>query len=69
MNDDQVDVVPEPMVHTENPAFTALVERRGTRLCLEAEPHGVANAPCRLCLHQARRQLMGQYLGQQGQVA
>jgi hypothetical protein len=67
-----VEVVPEPMIHVENPAFTALVEARGTKLCLSAEPHThstSATAPCAVHRSEARRAVMGQYLGQQGQVA
>lgn len=66
------DVVPEPMIHVENPAFAELVEARATKLCLSAEPHThspAPAAPCVLHLSEARRAVMGEYIGQQGQVA
>jgi hypothetical protein len=72
MSDDLVDVVPEPMIHVENPAFTALVDARGEKLCLSAEPHShspAATAPCEVHRSEARRAVMGQWIGQQGAVA
>jgi hypothetical protein len=57
--------VPEPMIHVENPAFTALVESEGTRLCLDGPADHANAAPCFLHLHAARRDLMGRYIGQQ----
>ncbi len=67
--DPELAVVPEPMLQVENPAFTALVERAGTQLCLDAEPGHATAAPCIAHVHEARRTLFDQYLGQQGQVA
>jgi hypothetical protein len=66
------EVVPEPMIHVENPAFAALVEARGEKLCLSAEPHThspAGYAPCEVHRSEARRWLFERYLGQQGQVA
>jgi hypothetical protein len=62
-------VVPEPMLQVENPAFTALVEKAATQLCIDAEPGHASAAPCLGHLHEARREVMGRWLGQQGQVA
>lgn len=67
-----IEVVPDPMVHSPNPAFEGLVEDRGTKLCLTAEPHThspATTAPCELHRSEARRSLMGAWLGQQGAVA
>jgi hypothetical protein len=72
MSAPEVEFVPAPSITVENPAFAALVEDRGTRLCLSAEPHShspASTAPCEVHRSEARRGLMGQWLGQQDQVA
>lgn len=63
--------VPEPMLRVVNPAFTELVEERGTKLCLSAEPHThspSAAAPCEVHRSEARQELFRQYLGQQTSI-
>lgn len=65
-------VVPDPMVHSPNPAFEGLVTERAMALCLgaPAPSHSVAAvAPCTVHLSDARRDLMGAWLGQQSEVA
>lgn len=67
-----VDIVPEPMVHTANPAFEQLVVERATALCLDApaNSHSMAPAaPCTVHASEARRVLFDQYLRQQSAVA
>lgn len=67
-----VEIVPEPMIHAPNPKFEAMVEDRGEKLCLAAQPHThspAGYAPCEVHRHEARRGLMGQWIGQQQGVA
>ncbi len=66
------DFVPEPMIHSANPAFEALVAERATALCLAApvSSHSMsAFAPCDVHLGAARQALLDRWLGQQDQVA
>lgn len=62
-----IDLVPDPMITAPNPAFTALVEERGAKLCRGAEPHThspAAAAPCEVHRSEARRGLMDLWIGQ-----
>lgn len=66
------ELVPEPMVHSPNPAFEAMVSRRATALCLAAPDasHSMASAaPCAIHEAGARQALFGAWLGQQNAVA
>ena len=55
--------VPAPTVTMPNPVFEAEVARRSNRLCAAAEPHRIGMC-CVVHLAEARRQLMGAWLGQ-----